>query len=67
MPPPDEPLVYPASMQAIAFPSAAAEEARSVCSRIASLLEADLAARATLVSEAQTDWEGRYRDEFDET
>ncbi|MGH9234360.1 MAG: hypothetical protein ACRD0R_13610 [Acidimicrobiales bacterium] len=70
MPPtriPPEDLAYPAHMQAISFPTAAAQAAKTVCDRIAALLNEHLLARPGLVDGARDGWEGGFRAEFDET
>lgn len=58
---------YPAHMQPVPFPTAEARAARTVCNRIASLLEDHLEARPAMVTSAQDSWEGAHRTEFDET
>ncbi len=58
---------YPADMQPIPFPTAQATEAKTVCERIASLLDGHLRARPGMVSSAEDGWEGAYRDDFAET
>jgi hypothetical protein len=58
---------YPADMQPISFPTAAATEAKTVCERIASMLDRHLQARPGMVGSARDGWEGAYRTEFDET
>jgi hypothetical protein len=63
--PPDE-IAYPAHMRAIAFPTAAAQAAKTVCDRIAALLNEHLLARPGLVQGARDGWEGSFRAEFDE-
>jgi hypothetical protein len=70
MPPtriPPEDLAYPAHMQAISFPTDAAQAAKTVCDRIAALLNQHLLARPGLVEGARDGWEGGFRAEFDET
>ena len=57
MPPtriPPEDVAYPAHMQAISFPTAAAQAAKTVCDRIAALLNEHLLARPGLVDGAAT-------------
>jgi hypothetical protein len=58
---------YPADMQHISFPTGAATEAKTVCNRIASMLDGHLQNRPGMVSDARDGWEGAYREEFDET
>jgi hypothetical protein len=70
MPPtriPTDDIAYPADMQAISFPTAAAEAAKTVCDRVAALLNEHLLARPGLVEAARDGWEGSFRIEFDET
>jgi len=58
---------YPASMQAVPFPTGAAEAAKVACEQVATVLGDHLEARAGLAATARDGWEGRYRDEFDDT
>lgn len=57
---------YPPHLQTIHFPTAKAEAAKTVCDRIAGLLDDHLTARATLVSTVREEWSGAHRDEFDD-
>jgi hypothetical protein len=57
----------PAQLQTVPFPSTEAQAAKTVCGRIAALLDNDLRARPGLVATAQDGWEGVFREEFDET
>lgn len=60
-------ISYPAHMQEISFPTAEANEAKTVLNRVINMLDADLGERPNMVSDARDGWEGAYRDEFDET
>jgi uncharacterized protein YukE len=67
MRPADGGSTYPANMQPISFPTGPATEAKTVCERIAGMLDRHLQARPGMVGGAQDGWEGAYRTEFDET
>lgn len=58
---------YPAGMRDAQFPYYKAKEAMEACCRVVAMLRDDLDVRADWVADIERDWEGVYRDEFDET
>jgi uncharacterized protein YukE len=58
---------YPSELRHVPFPTDRAAAAKEACERVAGLLNEHLLARPGMVSALRATWQGRYRDDFDET